>query len=294
MNNIYKVCIAMAAMFSISNASAATYTNFSTSETPFDVQLNTGGYGWSGITPTVQSTDITSTVPHSDSSSSTSIVVEETPAEIGVPGSVDVYQDTTTNTWTHDHTYNTQQALINHSDSLTPLQQTPESYTLTGSIEKQSGVSLYDSTGWLSFYMDLGISFENNPGGIDGSLSFEFGSDPEAWAYSYSTEFSGLTDAISLSDGESINLLDLIYFTATYSISGASASFSVDDISLGVYATSDSESTSNHNSETTTNRVLLSHTEIPALTAPVPIPPTVWLFGSGLLGLVGIARRKKA
>jgi hypothetical protein len=27
---------------------------------------------------------------------------------------------------------------------------------------------------------------------------------------------------------------------------------------------------------------------------PVPVPPAVWLFGSGLLGLVGIARRKKA
>jgi hypothetical protein len=26
----------------------------------------------------------------------------------------------------------------------------------------------------------------------------------------------------------------------------------------------------------------------------VPIPATVWLFGSGLLGLVGMARRKKA
>ena len=26
---------------------------------------------------------------------------------------------------------------------------------------------------------------------------------------------------------------------------------------------------------------------------PVPIPPAVWLFGSGLIGLVGIARRKK-
>ena len=26
----------------------------------------------------------------------------------------------------------------------------------------------------------------------------------------------------------------------------------------------------------------------------IPIPPTVWLFGSGLLGLVGIARRKRA
>ena len=29
-------------------------------------------------------------------------------------------------------------------------------------------------------------------------------------------------------------------------------------------------------------------------TSAVPIPPAVWLFGSGLLGLVGIARRKKA
>jgi hypothetical protein len=26
----------------------------------------------------------------------------------------------------------------------------------------------------------------------------------------------------------------------------------------------------------------------------VPVPPAIWLFGSGLLGLVGIARRKKA
>ena len=28
--------------------------------------------------------------------------------------------------------------------------------------------------------------------------------------------------------------------------------------------------------------------------AAVPIPPSVWLFGSGLLGLVGIARRRVA
>ena len=28
--------------------------------------------------------------------------------------------------------------------------------------------------------------------------------------------------------------------------------------------------------------------------SPVPIPAAVWLFGSGLLGLVGMARRKKA
>jgi len=29
------------------------------------------------------------------------------------------------------------------------------------------------------------------------------------------------------------------------------------------------------------------------LTAPVPIPAAAWLFGSGLLGLIGVARRKK-
>ena len=28
--------------------------------------------------------------------------------------------------------------------------------------------------------------------------------------------------------------------------------------------------------------------------AAIPIPPSLWLFGSGLLGLIGIARRKKA
>ena len=28
--------------------------------------------------------------------------------------------------------------------------------------------------------------------------------------------------------------------------------------------------------------------------APVPLPPAIWLFGSGLLGLIGIARKKKA
>ena len=38
----------------------------------------------------------------------------------------------------------------------------------------------------------------------------------------------------------------------------------------------------------------LARTDISVLVAPVPVPATVWLFGPGLLGLVGIARRKKA
>jgi len=27
---------------------------------------------------------------------------------------------------------------------------------------------------------------------------------------------------------------------------------------------------------------------------PVPVPAAVWLFGSGLIGLVGVARRKRS
>jgi hypothetical protein len=33
---------------------------------------------------------------------------------------------------------------------------------------------------------------------------------------------------------------------------------------------------------------------VTGFTAPIPIPPAVWLFGSGLLGLIGIARKKAA
>jgi PEP-CTERM motif len=32
---------------------------------------------------------------------------------------------------------------------------------------------------------------------------------------------------------------------------------------------------------------------IDGLLTPVPVPAAVWLFGSGLLGLIGIARKKK-
>ena len=38
----------------------------------------------------------------------------------------------------------------------------------------------------------------------------------------------------------------------------------------------------------------LARTDISVFVAPVPVPSAVWLFGSGLLGLVGVARRKKA
>ena len=40
------------------------------------------------------------------------------------------------------------------------------------------------------------------------------------------------------------------------------------------------------------NQGAISHVSI--MGSPVPVPAAVWLFGSGLLGLVGVARRKRA
>ena len=43
----------------------------------------------------------------------------------------------------------------------------------------------------------------------------------------------------------------------------------------------------------TTNQLVLDNLKVSSVST-VPVPAAVWLFGSGLLGLVGIARRKKA
>lgn len=47
------------------------------------------------------------------------------------------------------------------------------------------------------------------------------------------------------------------------------------------------------------NRILapgesFSYTQSMYLNQPVPVPAAVWLFGSGLIGLIGVARRKQA
>lgn len=296
MKNRNNIHVAIVAVLSISNASANVYDNSGTSETPFDVMLDTGTYSWSGSTPTVQSSDTTLTVNHTSSSSSSAIVVEETPAEVGVPGAVDVYQVTTMTTTSHDHTYNDQNANVDFNDYLTTEQLTPSTYELSGTITKQAGAALYSDSGWLNFSLGLGISLASNPGGIDGMLTFEFGSDPEAWAFSYTTEFAGLSDSIFLSDGEYLNLSDQIYFNAIYSITGSDGTpFNVSNIWLDVDVNSGSDFAFNVSEPVIEeSSLLLSHTEIPALTPPtvVPVPAAIWLMLSGLLGFTAVARRK--
>lgn len=74
---------------------------------------------------------------------------------------------------------------------------------------------------------------------------------------------------------------------ATPSSDFANLTFFVDDPSL---LGQTGQNLSFHLNGLTGSQVLLDN----VVAAVIPLPPAAWLFGSGLLGLVGIARRKKA
>ena len=48
-----------------------------------------------------------------------------------------------------------------------------------------------------------------------------------------------------------------------------------------------------HNQQNTSSNTASIYALSSVITAPVPVPAAVWLFGSGLLGLVGVARRNE-
>jgi len=87
------------------------------------------------------------------------------------------------------------------------------------------------------------------------------------------------TDTITSSDG---NVLIANTFTGASFSSGT-----VDGIRLSS-APQQNQSFHNWLTTTSTTPVIFDFSS-----AAVPIPAAVWLFGSGLLGLVGMARRKK-
>ncbi len=79
-------------------------------------------------------------------------------------------------------------------------------------------------------------------------------------------------------------------FGALFGVNGAPEDF--DSVGLNILA-SRSVTTGKGGNAVTTNYVLAAHWDAATLTA-VPVPAAVWLFGSGLLGLAGVARRKAA
>jgi len=110
-------------------------------------------------------------------------------------------------------------------------------------------------------------AYTSNYGGTTtGTVDFDFRHDPA------NTEFSGALTSI---------------FNSGPVGSGAFSGSSTNAIAAGSLYSLSIFATITHGAD-------VQNTSFNAELRPVPVPAAVWLFGSGLLGLVGIARRKAA
>jgi len=100
---------------------------------------------------------------------------------------------------------------------------------------------------------------------------------------------SALSSSITFQNGE---LYDLD-FGALFGVNGAPEEF--DSFGLGILAQRSEVTGRSKGQDVITDYLLAAHWEATTL-APtvVPVPAALWLFGSGLIGLAGFAKRKKA
>lgn len=150
--------------------------------------------------------------------------------------------------------------LIGNGTSDTHLLSNADDFTITLNLD---GNSTIDSLSLFSF---------SNTNGIPGSI------------YSLDVTINGITENFETSgfgvSGNSYgNPHEYIDFTSS-SLDGllASAVILSNFTSVGVYS----------------NFSAISEIQLEGAPATVPVPAAVWLFGSGLLGLIGVARRKKS
>ena len=96
---------------------------------------------------------------------------------------------------------------------------------------------------------------------------------------------SDLNSSISFIDGE---LFDL-NFGALFGVNGAAEEFD----SFGLYVLADRSVTVGKGGNAVTTDYTLGASWNVATLSPVPVPAALWLMGSGLIGLAGVARRKQ-
>ena len=161
---------------------------------------------------------------------------------------------------------------------------------------------------WLDLSVTSGMSYNdahtNNPGWRYASnLEVEglFESMFDAYSDNYPDNSSRIIGTTSTQYAQLTNFINLFGSTAQ-NIGGyiASVALYVDEDGMyrAVGGTLDDASSQVFGIEHSIDFLqyaIYGHPEFGTLmvsTSPVPVPPTVWLFGSGLLSLIGVARRK--
>ena len=147
---------------------------------------------------------------------------------------------------------------------------------------------LYSDTGPSGLFLDVGVDVDASSIRLDivdrSSIAPDVALTPLAWRI----DLTGLDDSAG----------DIIGAMITNQSTGSpfTVAFTANSLEINFLGRRDGEVAED------LDPVLLNewrtsghlYADISIQTSAVPVPPALWLFGSGLLGLVGIARRKKA
>lgn len=314
MNFVKSSMVASIAVAAINTAVAATYSHSGL----YDIQLNTidsvGGQPLlESSTPVLTSStevgtnyDRTRSRTTNDSGIESDISIAP---EVGVPGQIDFYYVTnsTTTTTTYDQDFKRELSSIEYTGSVAE-QTSASSYSLNASLQRnaEQGVLEYTSGDDLYIGSRMTVQYtgtdEYVSGSMFGALTINYTDGIDNWTTSHQQEFVfGPDNYMSLNFSDYYNFDDTISFDAIFEVYGSDLSYAITNLRLGA-STFAAEYGAEYNIETDvvtteTGRFLVGSEELPALPEPVaevPVPAAVWLFGTGLIALAGLVRRKAA
>jgi hypothetical protein len=127
-------------------------------------------------------------------------------------------------------------------------------------------------------------------GEFPGTFTFTTSGDAQAAVIAVDAALNG-ANALTVGQDTLLDTSVNLSFNIAYKSTGPTALLGLAEFQVGSNPTSDQWVNSGSGSTSWTAEERTWATFTPA--AAVPVPAAVWLFGSGLLGLIGIARRKE-